>query len=124
MYQLEHCLENNTRYKVLTAFYVDFENCTIEQIGTTFSLDASSYKNFKVLGVTNNQIYMRIDGKSDFSIYTSINDYTEVIALAYQGEYYYKRRHGLLTAGQPDVRKGKTFIGWQGYPEVGTMEVT
>ena len=28
-----------------------------------------------------------------------------------------------MTAGQGDVRAGKTFIGWMGYEEIGTMEV-
>lgn len=46
--------------------------------------------------------------------------YEKLIALKYNGEYFYKQDSGILTAGQPDVRNGKSFIGYQGYPEVGT----
>lgn len=57
------------------------------------------------------------------TVHTLTNDYSKVIGLKYENEYFYKQEEGLLTAGQPDVRAGKTFIGWQGYPETGTMEV-
>ena len=50
-------------------------------------------------------------------------NYKDLIALKYNGEYFYPQRGGVMTAGQGDVRKGKTFIGWMGYEEVGTMEV-
>jgi uncharacterized protein YoxC len=49
-------------------------------------------------------------------------DYSELVALKYNGEYFYRQAGGILTAGQPDVRAGKSFIGWMGYPEVGTMQ--
>lgn len=53
----------------------------------------------------------------------AIKNYQDLIALKYNGEYYYPIRGGVMTAGQGDVRKGKSFIGWMGYEEVGTMEV-
>ena len=55
---------------------------------------------------------------------TSTNEV--LIGLKYNGETYYKQIYpaGTLTAGQPDVRAGKTFIGYMGIPETGTMEVT
>lgn len=51
-------------------------------------------------------------------------DNSEIIAIKYKDKYYYKQEGGQLSAGQGDVRAGKTFIGYQGYPEIGTMEVT
>ena len=52
-----------------------------------------------------------------------VENYEELIALKYNGEYYYPIKGGVMTAGQGDVRAGKTFIGWMGYEETGTMEV-
>lgn len=46
--------------------------------------------------------------------------------IRYNGTMFYKHIYDthIFTAGQPDVRKGKTFIGYLGIPETGTMEVT
>ena len=46
--------------------------------------------------------------------------------IVYNGTKFYTTLYDphILTAGQPDVRAGKTFIGWMGIPETGTMEVT
>ena len=46
-----------------------------------------------------------------------------VVAIQYKDKYWYPTLATSLSAGQPDVRAGKTFIGYMGYPEVGTMEV-
>lgn len=48
-----------------------------------------------------------------------------LVGLKYKGAMYYSNVYepGVLTAGQPDVKTGKTFIGWMGIPETGTMEV-
>ena len=53
-------------------------------------------------------------------------DNKKVIGLKYNGDVYYKQIYpsGTLTAGQSDVKAGKTFIGYMGVPETGTMEVT
>ncbi len=48
------------------------------------------------------------------------NNESDVIGIKYKGAYYHRFQEHALTAGQPDVAAGKTFIGWQGYPEVGT----
>lgn len=51
-------------------------------------------------------------------------DTENIIAVKYKNQYFSKIQPQLLSAGAPDVRAGKTFIGWMGYPETGTMEVT
>lgn len=53
------------------------------------------------------------------------NDFSKIVALKYEGDYYYKQDPQTLTANPSDVTNGKTFIGSSGYPELGTrgMEV-
>lgn len=50
-------------------------------------------------------------------------DYTNVIGLKFNNEYYYKQEKGILSATPSDVTTGKTFIGYNGEIETGTMEV-
>lgn len=50
-------------------------------------------------------------------------DTENIIAIKYKNQYFSKVQPQLLSAGGPDVRAGKTFIGWMGYPETGTLEV-
>lgn len=54
---------------------------------------------------------------------TNSLDSENLIAIKYKNQYFTRIEPQLLSAGQSDVRTGKTFIGWQGYPETGTMEV-
>lgn len=66
-----------------------------------------------------------IDGNYDDYILKDLNleETEEVIGIIYQNKIYYNSQVESLTAGQPDVRAGKTFIGYMGYVEEGTMEV-
>ena len=51
----------------------------------------------------------------------------ELIGLRYNGQMFYSdiyKSSKLLTATQEDVRAGKKFIGVDGVPETGTMEVS
>lgn len=65
-----------------------------------------------------------IDYSSNINIFNTETDYSKVIALLYEGKYYYSGdTSGLLTASPSDVRPGKTFIGSSGKMETGTMEV-
>ena len=50
-------------------------------------------------------------------------DRNNIIGVRYKNKTFYNVFNHSLTAGQGDVREGKTFIGWMGYPETGTMEV-
>lgn len=93
---------------VYTGISISNSNSSISNSNTfstpniLFSLD---YNNDKIL----RYIHMR-------------QSYAKLVGLRYNGEYFYKQEGGILTAGQPDVRIGKSFIGWLGYPEVGTMQ--
>lgn len=63
------------------------------------------------------------NGKVQLSSLSLEEDLSNCIGLKYKGNYFYRQDPHILTAGQPDVRAGKTFIGWMGTQEVGTMEV-
>lgn len=62
----------------------------------------------------NSKLYRYIQGLNE----------EKLVAIKYKGSYWYPTLATSLSAGQPDVRAGKTFIGYMGYPEIGTMEVS
>lgn len=66
------------------------------------------------------RIYILID-KDKVRAYQTKKDFSKVIALKYLGELYYKNITQFLTATADDVREGKTFIGFNGIIETGTM---
>lgn len=108
------------------AYAVDFEqtNC-FEQL-YTHSISAGG--NLAQLKLMSNIKGAFITSVSDYNnrtlVYQTVNDYQTVVALKYQGDYYYKQAsQGELTASQTDVKSGKTFIGASGIVETGTMEV-
>ena len=68
--------------------------------------------------------YSTIEDKDKFmKTLLTTEDTENIIAIKYKNQYFSKVQPQLLSAGGPDVRAGKTFIGWMGYPETGTMEV-
>lgn len=58
------------------------------------------------------------------AVLTAEFDKNNVVGIKYKDKYFYNIPSNVLTAGQGDVRTGKTFVGWMGYPEIGNMEVT
>ena len=50
-------------------------------------------------------------------------DLENIIGVKYKNQFFMKVAPNLLTAGGGDVKEGKTFIGWMGYPETGTGKV-
>ena len=98
-------------------YTVDFSTNTVNLI------DTQKYYIVKMLTGSNKWI----SSSNSQYYYTSINfDDKDIVGVQYKGDIYYKQVYpaGVLTAGQPDVRKGKTYLGWMGIPETGTMEVT
>ncbi len=85
-----------------------------------YGFDVSDRINFKLFI---NILYYGICGTLLLRMIEMKRDYEKLVALKYHGEYFYRQDGGVLTAGQQDVRAGKSFIGWMGYPEIGTMEV-
>lgn len=51
-------------------------------------------------------------------------DTEKLVAIKYKNSYWYPTLATTLSARQSDIREGKTFIGYMGYPEIGTMEVS
>lgn len=91
-----------------------------EQIQTFQNFNnASDTSRFNVLG--NKGI-----GGDSSKLYRYIQgvDTEKLVAIKYKNSYWYPTLATSLSAGQSDVRTGKTFIGYMGYPEIGTMEVS
>lgn len=115
------------------------ENETIIEVKQTISCTElnsgydSERREMAIVGNTNDT---RIQVVAPTGIYDSDNDENKfmktllttedtenIIAIKYKNQYFSKVQPQLLSAGGPDVRAGKTFIGWMGYPETGTLEV-
>lgn len=58
-------------------------------------------------------------------LYSTFQDSNKLVAIQYNGENFYKNTNlsGILSAKSTDVATGKTFIGYNGQIETGTMEV-
>lgn len=68
-----------------------------------------------------NDSKMIVKFKNEDTVATMLgNNTNNLIGIKYKGNYFTKFSPNELTAGQPDVAVGKTFVGWMGYPEVGT----
>ena len=61
-------------------------------------------------------------GKGFFETLETTLDLENIIGVKYKNQFFMKVAPNLLTAGGGDVKEGKTFIGWMGYPETGTAE--
>ena len=94
----------------------DFENIVFS---TLYQYQSSSgfniISNLKSFEIENTQ-----------EIVKTVSDEKELIGLKYQGQTFYNNvfNKSRFTAKQEDVKAGKTFIGFDGIPETGTMEVT
>ena len=72
------------------------------------------------------KIYRTFPGIGKFygvaSLRTAL-DNQNLIGVKYKNQYFSKLQSQTFTATASDVKEGKTFIGYAGYPETGTMEV-
>ena len=93
----------------------DFENgtfSTLYQYENVFDLNIiSNLKSFEI--------------KDTQEIIKTVSDEQVLVGLKYQGQTFYNNifNKSRYTAKQEDVKAGKTFIGFDGIPETGTMEV-
>lgn len=78
-------------------------NSTRIYMGCSYNMGASSEKGF-------------------FETLETTLDLENIIGVKYKNQLFMKVAPNLLTAGGLDVRKGKTYIGWMGYPETGIAE--
>lgn len=97
---------------------VDFAEKTVKQLDTS--------KHYITKDLIGSDSYITNDGSGNYNHTYVAHDNKVISGVEYQGVSYYKQVYpgGTLTATQEDVRKGKTFIGYLGIPETGTMEVT
>lgn len=98
----------------LSSFNVIKQETIIDDINYNLTIKLAGYNTGNKDSANNYIIYYD-------TIYIGVTD--EVIAIRYKNKVYYNSQVESLTAGQPDVRAGKTFIGYMGYVEEGTMEV-
>ena len=55
--------------------------------------------------------------------FTDVGEEKNIVGVNYKGQFFAKIRPEMLSAGGADVKAGKTFIGWAGTVETGTLEV-
>ena len=125
-----------TKKNSIIAVY-DFEQMMSINDGETINIDAlqtweaNNMQNFSVKNFSANQNGSRIffnyrffnnSYKELLTLCTNSEDTENIIGVKYKGKTFYSLQGGQLTAGGPDVRKGKTYIGWMGYPETGIAE--
>lgn len=119
------CITTSNNYAIcnsgstVTIYRIDFKNLTLE-IYTTIS----NISNMKPLQPFSTFSYLT-SGNSLYLIEPIVTE-KNVIGIKYNGEIFYSSSYklGVLTARSEDVRAGKTFIGFNGVYETGTMEVT
>ena len=106
--------------------------CKIEDIYTienkqtlsaisTYNVSYTSYNSY--FNTDCSQMIVYSENSMEMDKLTGEIDGSEIIAIKYKNNYFYKQVAEQLSAGGGDVRAGKTFIGWMGYPETGTLEV-
>ena len=111
-------------------FKLDINTGTVSDREDFWSYNDSNKSLYPLTTPSKDVVYMAKDGIYDISpnetyyIFKTLVDYSEVIGLKYNNDYYYKTGTSLLTAKESDVLKGKTFIGNSGVIQTGTLEVT
>ena len=63
-------------------------------------------------------------GKAYLARISNSVDVENIIGVIYKGKKFYSIKQGDLSAGGSDVKAGKTFIGYMGEIETGTLEVS
>lgn len=109
---------------VVSIYKLDFQNGTCELFKEIPVEESFTEYDFVKLP-DNNSFTFCFTSSSTTKIYLiepMINE-KNLVGIRYNGENYYSSLYktGLLTAKQEDVVAGKTFIGYNGTPETGTM---
>ena len=92
---------------------------------TSLQEETEFTKSLLIKNISTSGINILIEG--DTGILTRISnslDTNSLIGVIYKNKTFYNYKEGQLTASVTDVKKDKTFIGYNGYPETGTMQVT
>lgn len=106
-------------------YAIDFQNSTCE-LSNEYDVDEIiALQKVKYLYDLNSSSLVVGSYNKLYLIEPIVNE-KNLVGVKYNGETYYSSLYktGKLTAKQEDVRAGKTFIGYNGYPETGTMQVT
>lgn len=103
-------------------YAIDFQNSTCE-LSNEYDVDEIiTLQKVKYLYDLNSSSLVVGSYNKLYLIEPIVNE-KNLVGVRYNGETYYSNLYktGKLTATQEDVRAGKTFIGYNGYPETGTM---
>lgn len=87
---------------------------------TSYMYSLTKIDNYAKLFTSFNNSNIIFEFNKNYANMIQADNTENIVGIKYKGEYYHKFKEHMLTAGQPDVDSGKTFIGWQGYPETGT----
>lgn len=98
-----------------------------EQVsGLIYGNDGGSnvYEGNDVLVPDTNYTNILCYGKEYLTRISNSVDVENIIGVIYKGKKFYSIKQGDLSAGGSDVKAGKTFIGYMGEIETGTLEVS
>lgn len=98
-----------------------------EQVsGLIYGNDGGSniYEGNDVLVPDTNYANILCYGKEYLTRISNSVDVENIIGVIYKGKKFYSIKQGDLSAGGSDVKAGKTFIGYMGEIETGTLEVS
>lgn len=111
----------------LYCFSVEFNTYKLEFFKkdlTIFFDSTNFYSKVATISSSEHRLYQNnFKNSNSIRCFYVEKDFSQVIALKYDGELYYKNIVQNLSATANDVREGKTFIGFNGQPETGTMVV-
>lgn len=99
------------------------ENVNLGDKVLQVSNNYSTIQGLKWYASNQNKSLILSNGYSRFFRTEVATDLENIIGIIYNGDRYYRLKSGDLSAESPDVRSGKTFIGYNGEIETGTMEV-
>lgn len=97
----------------------EFEVTEVYTYSNDFNFDMDTYI---CAGNSNGTKIMVCNTSQNMVIFTKTTDTENLIGIFYKNNFFGIIKPEQLTAGGPDVRKGKTYIGWMGYPETGIAE--
>lgn len=92
------------------------------EIPYTESMSGYNYDGYKFLSNPAVSFFV-FSNPTDILTISSTTDESNLLGIEYKGQFFTQIKPELLSAGGADVRAGKTFIGWSGVVETGTLEV-
>ena len=108
----------------LTEILSENDGATIDYLQKNFFGEELSTDSLEIQGNINDTKIIITVGNTYEKMFMIKNviDTENLLGIKYKNQFFGRITAHVLTAGGPDVRAGKTYIGWQGYPETGIAE--